>query len=91
MIVCSFYFESERGLFPNTEYIYDMELPLDFIPDNSDGEVQSFELLTISECLQMIFSPDFKTTSAPVVIDFLIRKGLITPDNGNYMVLCTRN
>lgn len=35
----SFYFESERGLFPNTEYVYDLELPLDFIPFNADGEV----------------------------------------------------
>lgn len=37
----SFFFESERGLFPNTEYVYDLELPLDFIPFNSDGEVSS--------------------------------------------------
>lgn len=61
-----------------------MELPIDFIPDNSDGEVQSFELLTINESLDLLFSPTFKTTSAPVVIDFLIRWGLITPDNGIY-------
>lgn len=78
----SFYFESERGLFPNTEFIYDMELPVDFVPDNSDGEVQGFELLAVSESLEMLFSPDFKTTSAPVVIDFLVRWGLITPDAG---------
>jgi hypothetical protein len=42
---CSFFFESERGLFPNTEFVYDLELPLDFVPNNSDGEVESFELL----------------------------------------------
>jgi hypothetical protein len=41
----SFFFESERGLFPNTEFVYDLELPLDFVPNNSDGEVESFELL----------------------------------------------
>lgn len=35
----SFFFESERGLFPNTEYVYDLELPLDFMPTNADGEV----------------------------------------------------
>lgn len=59
----SFFFESERGLFPNTgvahndfvsethfimsilisEYVYDLELPLDFMPTNADGEV-SFSL-----------------------------------------------
>jgi hypothetical protein len=42
---CRFFYESERGLFPNTEFVYDLELPLDFVPNNSDGEVESFELL----------------------------------------------
>lgn len=78
----SFYFESERGLFPNTEFVFDLELPDDFIPSNSDGEVQAFELLPASECLEKVFSPQFKTTSCPVVIDFLIRHGVITPENG---------
>lgn len=40
----SFFFESERGLFPNTEYVYDLELPLDFIPNNADGEVSDIFL-----------------------------------------------
>lgn len=77
----SFYFESERGLFPNTEYVYDLELPLDFMPQNADGEVENFELLTAEECIQRALSPQFKTTSAPVLIDFLIRKGYINPEN----------
>ncbi|XP_049866150.1 uncharacterized protein LOC126366864 [Pectinophora gossypiella] len=84
----SFYFESERGLFPNTEYTYDLELPLDFVPKNADGEVESFELLTAEECIQRALSPQFKTTSAPVLIDFLIRKGYINPENEpNYRYL----
>lgn len=78
----SFYFESERGLFPNTEYVYDLELPLDFVPKNADGEVETFELLTAEECIQRALSPHFKTTSAPVLLDFLIRKGYINPENG---------
>lgn len=35
----SFFFESERGLFPNTEFVFDLELPEDFVPNNADGEV----------------------------------------------------
>ncbi|XP_058126206.1 uncharacterized protein LOC131287857 [Anopheles ziemanni] len=77
----SFFFESERGIFPNTEFVYDLELPEDFVPDNSDGEVQNFQLLPAHECLERVFEPDFKTTSCPVVIDFLIRHGIITPEN----------
>ncbi|XP_053602269.1 uncharacterized protein LOC128670546 [Plodia interpunctella] len=84
----SFFFESERGLFPNTEYVYDLELPIDFTPRNADGEVQTFELLTAEECVQRALSPQFKTTGAPVLMDFLIRKGYINPENEpNYRYL----
>lgn len=31
---------------PNTEYVFDLELPLDFVPKNQDGEVSEFQLLT---------------------------------------------
>lgn len=78
----SFLFESERGIFPNTEFVFDLELPIDFVPTNADGEVQAFELLPADQCLEKVFSPDFKTTSCPVVLDFLIRRGVITAENG---------
>ncbi|XP_016946211.1 uncharacterized protein LOC108021884 isoform X1 [Drosophila biarmipes] len=77
----SFYFESRQGLFPNTEYVFDLELPVDFVPQNADGEVQAFELLPAKDCVERVFTSDFKTTSAPVVIDFLIRHGYITADD----------
>jgi len=82
----SFFFESERGLFPNTEFVYDLELPPDFVPNNSDGEVETFELLPVSECLERILSPHFKTTSVPVALDFLIRHGYITAENGKIFI-----
>ena len=78
----SIFFQSERGLFPNTEFVYDVELPLDFVPSNNDGEVEQFELIPATKVLDLICDPQFKTTSAPVTIDFLIRKGIITIDTG---------
>lgn len=77
-----FYFESERGLFPNTEFVFDLELPLDYIPENADGEVESFELVSAANCIEKILSSDFKTTSAPIALDFLIRHGVITAEDG---------
>ncbi|XP_063700318.1 uncharacterized protein LOC134830692 [Culicoides brevitarsis] len=77
----SFFFESERGLFPNTEYVFDLELPMDFEPKCIDGEVQAFELMPITKCLDWICSTKFKTTSTPVVIDFMIRHGIINTEN----------
>ena len=83
----SLFFESERGLFPNTEFVYDLELPPDFIPSNNDGEVENFELLPVNECIERILSSHFKTTSVPVALDFLIRHGYITAENGKYTIL----
>lgn len=81
----SFFFESERGLFPNTEFVFDLELPLNFEPRNKDGEVETFELLTVDDVLNRIQTPDFKTTSAPVVLDFLIRHSLISMENERHL------
>nr|SVE75136.1 EOG090X06MA [Daphnia dolichocephala] len=77
----SFYFESERGLFPNTEFVYDLELPADFVPHNSDGEVDLFELVPVKQVMERIFTPEYKATSCPTTIDFLIRHGFINSDN----------
>ena len=62
--------------------MYDIELPLDFVPSNNDGEVEEFELMPASRVLNLICDPQFKMTSAPVTIDFLIRKGIITLETG---------
>ena len=44
-----FFFESERGIFPQTEFVFDLELPIDFVPKNNDGEVDEFTLVKASE------------------------------------------
>lgn len=43
----SFFTETERGLHANTEFVYDLELPPSFVPKNSDGEVEGFELVPV--------------------------------------------
>jgi len=77
----SCFFESERGLFPNTEYVFDLELPSTFSPKNNDGEVDDFALVTAPDLLKLICDPTFKTTSCHVALDFLVRHGVVTPEN----------
>ena len=36
--------EQEKGLKPDVLFLYDLELPADFVPRNMDGEVERFEL-----------------------------------------------
>lgn len=46
---CSYVFEDERGVCPQVEYCFDLELPCDFVPVGADGEVDSFQLVSIAE------------------------------------------
>ena len=39
-------YENEQGVFPNNEFVFDLELPLEFVPKNKDGKVEGFELFT---------------------------------------------
>ena len=42
--ILRFFFGSERGIFPQTEFVFDLELPISFTPKNNDGEVDEFAL-----------------------------------------------
>ncbi|GJQ85931.1 hypothetical protein Trydic_g21780 [Trypoxylus dichotomus] len=75
------FYESDEGIFPNTAFVFDLELPLDFIPRNIDGEVDSFDLVPAEECLRIIERGNFKKTVVNVAVDFCIRHSIITPDN----------
>ena len=77
-----------KGFRPDTLYCYDLELPVDFVPICSDGEVESFDLLSIKEVMKLVAETDeFKINCNLVVIDFLIRHGYIKPDHPEYSQL----
>lgn len=79
-------YESDEGIFPNTAFVFDLRLPLDFTPKNSDGEVEYFRLVSVKECLDIIERGEFKQPNVLVVIDFLIRHSVITPySNPDYI------
>ncbi|MEJ2619690.1 MAG: DUF4743 domain-containing protein [Candidatus Thiodiazotropha sp.] len=80
--------ETSVGLKPDTLYCYDLELPIDFVPYNSDGEVADFMLLPIEEVAERVAgSDDFKPNCNLVVIDFLLRHGIINPETPGYLQL----
>jgi hypothetical protein len=86
----SYCHQFEGGVKPDQQFCYDLELPVDFIPRNTDGEVESFELWPIERVAETVReSFEFKFNCNLVVIDFLIRHGLIDPDGeSDYMSLC---
>ncbi len=78
--------ETEVGLKPDTLYCYDLELPVDFVPANTDGEVAEFCLMPVDEVARMVReTDDFKLNCNLVIIDFLIRHGNIGPETANYL------
>ncbi|EDO49598.1 predicted protein [Nematostella vectensis] len=78
----SYVFEDERGVFPEVQFVYDLELPESFTPKASDGEVSDFYYWPISKVKEMIATNEYKFNSALVVLDFLIRHGEVSPDTG---------
>jgi len=73
--------ETPDGVKPDVIFCYDLELPSDFIPQNTDGEVASFELLPLDAVAEIVRTSDaFKFNCNLVIIDFLIRHGVINPD-----------
>lgn len=76
----SFLHLSKRGIHNNTLFIYDLELPENFAPTNNDGEVSEWRLVQISQVFDIISSKEFKVTSSPVALDWLIRHGGLDVD-----------
>jgi hypothetical protein len=80
--------ERLEGLRRDVLFIYDLVLPEDFEPENKDGEMEGFRLMTIDElCACVQGTCDFKFNCALVVIDFLIRHGYIDADHEDYLKL----
>ncbi|RKP02531.1 hypothetical protein CXG81DRAFT_6636, partial [Caulochytrium protostelioides] len=69
------------GLILDTEYVYDLELRDDEVPEPSDGEVAQFELMPLDDVLRHVLDGRFMPESALVVIDYLIRSGFLHPEN----------
>ncbi|MBK8976067.1 MAG: NUDIX domain-containing protein [Planctomycetes bacterium] len=84
----SYVFENETGLKPDTMFCFDLELPAGFVPRPVDGEVESFALLPIDEVAALVRDTrQFKFNCNLVIIDFLLRHGLLDVDAPDFAVI----
>jgi 8-oxo-dGTP pyrophosphatase MutT (NUDIX family) len=82
------FIEAKEGLRAGLQFNYDLELPADFVPGNTDGEVAGFELIPVSDLIHALRSAeDFMFDVALVKLDFLVRHGFIGPDHPEYLAL----
>jgi 8-oxo-dGTP pyrophosphatase MutT (NUDIX family) len=74
----SYSMDRAEGLRRDVVYAYDLELPEDFQPHPSDGEVEHFDLWPLPRVLKILSTTDeFKFNVALVLTDLLLRFGLI--------------
>jgi len=77
-----------RGLEIAGIYVYDVWLPADFVPKNTDGEVDSFELISLEKLSELTAHTDlFKTNCNLLNIDLLLRLGVITEAHADYVAI----
>jgi 8-oxo-dGTP pyrophosphatase MutT (NUDIX family) len=74
----SYKLQMADGLRNDTLFIFDLELPEDFTPRNTDGEVAAFYLKPAEEVAELVRDTDqFKFNCGMVVAEFLMRHGVI--------------
>lgn len=73
--------EDKIGLRPDVMFCFDLEVPDDFTPRNTDGEISDFLLMPIEEVAALVRdTQEFKLNVNLVIIDFMVRHGILTPD-----------
>lgn len=84
----SYLYEGDGGLKPDLQYCFDLEMPEDFVPANRDGEIAEFALWPIERVAEVVRDGfDFKFNCNLVIIDFLVRHGVIEPDHPDYLAI----
>ena len=69
-------------------FCYDLWLPKEFRPTVVDGEVENFVLWNldqVKESMALGFHDPIKPNCYPVIIDYLLREGHISPDTSGYL------
>ena len=77
----SYCMEDVWGLKPDVMFCYDLAIPEDFIPRNTDGELSGFTLMPVNDVAALVRdTTEFKFNVNLVIMDFLARHGLLDPD-----------
>ena len=86
----SYRMETALGIRDDVLFVYDLEVPADFVPKNQDGEFSDFLLMPVSAVLERIrTSDDFKFNVNLVILDFAVRHGALPPDDPEFLDVAT--
>jgi isopentenyldiphosphate isomerase len=80
--------EVAEGLQPDAQFCFDLELPEDFVPANTDGEIDEFLLWPIDYVAEVVRDTrEFKPNCSLVIMHFLMRHGILPPDDPDYVAI----
>jgi 8-oxo-dGTP pyrophosphatase MutT (NUDIX family) len=86
----SYLMRTALGIRDDVLFVYDLELPADFTPRNSDGEIVHFSLMPADVMVEQVrMTNDFKFNVNLVILDFAMRHGLIAVDDPEYLDVAT--
>jgi hypothetical protein len=86
----SYRMETRLGIRDDVLFIYDLEIPADFVPENRDGEIVQYELMPATAVLDRVrTTEDFKFNVNLVILDFALRHGILRPDDREYLEVAT--
>jgi 8-oxo-dGTP pyrophosphatase MutT (NUDIX family) len=86
----SYRMETEQGIRDDVLFVYDLEVPAGFVPENRDGEMAGFTLMPAEAVLDRIRrTDDFKFNVNLVVLDFALRHGILGPEDEEYLAVAT--
>ena len=62
-------------------YVFDLQLPPDFVPSTNDGETVDFKCIKLDENCALFDKPDeWKPNCFAITFDFAIRQGVFKPE-----------
>ena len=80
--------ERPEGLRDDVLFCFDLDLPPDFVPNNTDGEVDEFFLWPVERVIEAVRDTDaFKFNVNLVILHLMLRRGLLDPDEPDYQAI----
>jgi hypothetical protein len=86
----SYRMETELGIRDDVLFVYDLELPAEFVPKNTDGEIVDFTLMPAESVIERVRTTgDFKFNVNLVILDFAVRHGLLRAEDPEYLEIAS--
>ena len=83
--------DGREGCQCQVQYLYEMEVREDIVPEPFDGEVEGFRLMSLEEVVNALRRGEFKLNCGMTWMAYLVRHGIVNAENEGHLVeICAR-